>query len=90
MPNERGSARPGDLERAHPFSPGRFDEAEPQEARGAVGSRGRNAAPGTQASPAGPSRGRGQHHDATEWSGVNPLGPIDPSMPVMKPGDQAG
>jgi hypothetical protein len=90
MPNKRGTAHPGDLEQAHPFPPGRFAQAEPQEARGAVGSRGLNDAPGSQTSPAGPRRGRGQPRSAQEWTGVNPLEPIDPSMPHMKPGDQAG
>lgn len=89
MPNARGSD-PGELERAHPFPAGRFAEAEPQEARGAVGSRGRSRAPGSQADPAGPRRGRGQPRSADEWTGVNPLPPIDPSMAYLKPGDQGG
>lgn len=90
MPNTRGSVQPGDLEQAHPFPPGRFAEPEPQQARGAVGSRGLNSPPGTQAAPAGPRRGRAQPHSAEEWTGVDPLEPIDPSMPHLKPGDQAG
>lgn len=31
-----------------------------------------------------------ENHDAKEWGGVNPLGPIAPSMPVLKTGDQGG
>lgn len=89
MPNRRGTD-PGELERAHPFPPGRFAEAEPQEARGAPGSRGLNARAGSQRPPAGPRRGRDQPRSADEWTGVNPLPPIDPSMPYLKPGDQGG
>lgn len=88
MPNRRGTTvEPADLEQANPFAPGRFAQAESQDRRGAPGSRGRGTAvprrPGeaTQdSSSQGPS----------VWSGVNPLPPIDPSMPVLKPGDQSG
>lgn len=90
MPNKVGSAQPGDLERAHPFPPGRFAEAEPQSERGAPGSRGVNKSPGTQSSAAGPRRGRDQPRSAEEWTGINPQPPIDPSMPYLKPGDQGG
>lgn len=91
MPNKRGSARPGDLERAHPFPAGRFAEPEPQSARGDPGSRGiGDSARQPDGDPAGPRRGRDQRRSATEWTGVNPLEPIDPAMPHLKPGDQAG
>lgn len=91
MPNRVGSARPGDLEQAHPFPPGRFASAEPQEDRGAPGSRDVGKAAGKRSSqPAGPRRGRAQPRSASEWTGVNPKEPVDPSMPYLKPGDQAG
>lgn len=80
MPNRRGQDV-GELEQAHPWGPDRFAEAEPQDRRGPPGSRGL----GEQRRSEPPER-----HTADEWSGVNPLGPIDPSMPVMKPGDQGG
>jgi len=90
MPNRRGTTiQPGDLERANPFPPGRFAEAESQEQRGQPGSRDRG-----EAIPARPrSDGKKQsakHEGPAAWSGVNPLPPIDPSMPLLKPGDQAG
>lgn len=92
MPNKRGALTgPAELETAHPWPPGRFAEAEPQVQRGAPGSRGMgdpNAR--RQRGPSGPRRGRGQQHGAQEWSGVNPLEPIDPSMPRFKTGDQGG
>lgn len=89
MPNHVGAAKPGDLERAHPFPPGRFAETEPQSARGEVGSRDVGSAAGTVAA-AGPRRSGEQRHTADEYTGVNPLPPIDPSMPNLKPGDQGG
>lgn len=56
-----------------------FTESEPQEDRGAPGSRDVGQPPRKRkgASP----------RDA---SGVNPLPPIDPAMPYLKPGDQGG
>lgn len=90
MPNTRGMlTEPAELETAHPWPPGRFADAEPQERRGAPGSRGMPN-PRQSSGAAGPRRGRGQKHGAQEWSGVNPLEPIDPSMPRLKPGDQGG
>lgn len=87
MPNRRGTTiEPDDLEQARPFPGGRFDAPEAQETRGAPGSRGRGSVPTrsvggrTDSSALGPST----------WSGVNPLPPIDPSMPILKPGDQGG
>ena len=90
MPNRRGTIiEPGELERANPFPPGRFSQAESQEARGAPGSRDRGEAVPER------SRGQGRKDEASRkgpaaWSGVNPLPPIDPSMPMLKPGDQGG
>lgn len=89
MPNRRGTTfEPADLEQANPFPPGRFSQAEPQDSRGGPGSRGRG-----QAVPSRPGAGTGQdssRQGPSAWSGVNPLPPIDPSMPVLKPGDQGG
>lgn len=91
MPNRRGSVQLGALEEAHPWRVGRFAEAEPQERRGAPGSRDVGGSIAERSSqPAGPRRGREQGRSAAEWTGVNPLEPIDPSMPYAKPGDQAG
>lgn len=81
MPNRRGEIDPGtDVETAHPWEPGRFSGAEPQERRGAPGSRGVGE----------PARPRQEHDLEKEVTGVNPLPAIDPSMPFMKPGDQGG
>lgn len=85
MPNQRGRVMPGELEEAHPFRPGRFAEAEPQERRGKPGSRGMGAPPASGRAGRAPGR---EHHRADESSGVNPLNPIDPSMPNWKSGDQ--
>lgn len=80
MPNRRGTIDPStSIETANPWGPERFDEAEPQSARGAVGSRDLGE----------PIRPR-EHHTADEWAGVDPLPPIDADMPMMKPGDQGG
>lgn len=87
MPNRRGTViEPRDLEQANPFAAGRFADAEPQESRGEPGSRDRGAVP---------TRSHSDRPDTTTngpkyWTGVHPLPPIDPSMPVLKPGDQAG
>lgn len=64
-----------------------FREPEPQEERGAPGSRGIGNPP-EQEPPRGdqPAREMG----AASWTGVNPLDPIDPAMPALKPGDQGG
>lgn len=90
MPNHRGTTvEPADLEKANPFPPGRFAEAEAQETRGLPGSRGRG-------NPVPPRPRSGGEKESTDrygprsWSGVNPLPPIDPSMPALKPGDQGG
>lgn len=80
MPNHRGSD-PGSLEQAHPWEAGRFADPEPQEARGAPGSRDRGE----------PARSRpGEQTKASDWTGVNPKDPIAESMPGIKPGDQGG
>ena len=78
MPNHRDHV-PGQLETAWPWRAGRFAAAEEQDARGAPGSRdvGRLARPT-------------ERHTAVEYTGVNPLPPVDPSMPHLKPGDQGG
>lgn len=58
---------------------------EPQEARGAPGSRDKGDEPagGPADRPAGKS-------DPESDTGVNPLGTIDPEMPEMPTGDQGG
>ena len=90
MPNRRGTMiEPGDLEQAHPFPRGRFADAESQDDRGMPGSRDRGVAIPPR------DRSGGSKHSAkvegpAAWSGVNPLPPIDPAMPLLKPGDQAG
>lgn len=91
MPNRRGTTiEPADLEAARPWGPGRFAEAEPQERRGQPGSRGRGR-PAPEISRAGAGgRGSGERHGPHEWTGVNPLPPIEEAMPSIKPGDQAG
>lgn len=87
MPNRRGTTiEPDDLEQARPFAPGRFAEAESQEARGAPGSRGRGSVPTRNVGGQPDSSQRGP----SEWTGVNPLPPIDRAMPNLAPGDQAG
>jgi hypothetical protein len=87
MPNQRGTLiEPSELEQANPFPAGRFAEAESQEQRGAAGSRGRGSVP-TRAVTGRPDSST---QGPSSWSGVNPLPPIDPSMPVLKPGDQGG
>lgn len=80
MPNRRGTTiEPLDLEQARPWDAERFAGPEPQERRGAPGSRD----VGELARP------REQHH-TREWVGVNPLEPILDSMPRLKTGDQGG
>lgn len=79
MPNRRLIDPDTELETAHPFRPGRFDDAEPQEARGAPGSRDLGA-------PATPR----EHHTTDEFTGVNPPRLLSDSMPFVKPGDQGG
>lgn len=87
MPNRRGTTiGPDDLEQARPFARGRFADAEPQDARGAPSSRDRGSVPTRSVGGPPDSSQRGP----SEWSGINPLGPIDPAMPVLKPGDQGG
>lgn len=75
-----GAGNPEGLETAYPFRPDRFEEPEPQEARGAPGSRGMGNPP-----QAPSEKGR-----AADSTGVNPLDPILPEMPYLKPGDQGG
>lgn len=88
MPNRRGTIiEPADLEQAKPFRPGRFSDAESQEDRGDPGSRDVGEIPTRSHAGAAPDSSR---EGPTAWSGVNPLPPIDPSMPILKPGDQAG
>lgn len=89
MPNKRGVTFEN-IELANPWGPERFAEAEPQSHRGAPGSRGMNEPARRRERPAGPRGGRREQLSASEWSGVNPLPPIDPAMPVVKPGDQGG
>lgn len=91
MPNRRGSTiEPSDLETAKPWGPDRFADAEPQDARGAPGSRGRGA-PAPDISRAGGAKGgKGERHPPSDWTGVNPLPPISDAMPSMKPGGQGG
>jgi hypothetical protein len=80
MPNRRGTPiEPHDIETANPWSKDRWAQPEPQDRRGAPGSRGLND----------PVRRR-ETHSPEEWGGVNPLGPILPAMPQLKPGDQGG
>lgn len=87
MPNRRGTTiEPHELERANPFPPGRFTEPESQEQRGPVGSRDRGSVPTRNVGGRPDSSAQGP----AAWTGVNPLPPIDPAMPVLKPGDQAG
>ncbi len=87
MPNRRGTTiEPLELERANPFPPGRFVDAEPQERRGGAGSRDRGSVPTRSTAGRPDSSAQGP----AAWSGVNPLPPIDPAMPMLKPGDQGG
>lgn len=79
MPNRRPIDPDVEIETAHPWRPGRFAQAEPQDSRGAPGSRDVGA----------PARPR-ELHTTEEYAGVDPLPPIDSSMPFMKPGDQGG
>lgn len=53
-------------------------QAEPQEARGAIGSRDEGEGPG-----GGPVDRPTSSATPRHYSGVNPLGPIDPSMPKL-------
>lgn len=80
---------PSDLERANPFPAGRFSEAESQEQRGRPGSRGRGTAIPRQARASG-KKDSMDRKGPSSWSGVDPLPPIDPAMPLLKPGDQGG
>lgn len=87
MPNKRGTPiEPSELEQANPYPAGRFAEPEAQDTRGAPGSRGRGSVPTRAVTGRPDSSTRGP----STWSGVNPLPPIDPSMPVLAPGDQSG
>lgn len=63
-------------------------EDEPQEARGAPGSRGMGTAPDEDPPTGRPKTGHRDH--AGEATGVNPLDPIDEDAPYLKPGDQGG
>jgi hypothetical protein len=90
MPNRRGTIiEPGNLEQAHPFPRGRFAAAESQDDRGTPGSRDRGEAIPSRPRSSGPKHSAKAEGPAA-WSGVNPLPPIDPAMPLLKPGDQAG
>lgn len=88
MPNRRGTMiEPASLEVARPWGPDRFAQPEPQERRGAPGSRDRGK-PAPEISRAG--RGVAEEHPPKTWTGVNPLPPIDEAMPSLKPGAQGG
>ena len=89
MPNKRGETVEN-VERAHPWRAGRFAEAEPQERRGAPRSRNMGEPRRHEERPAGPRGGSRDRLSPSEWTGVDPLPPIDPSMPMFKPGDQGG
>jgi hypothetical protein len=90
MPNRRGTlVEPADLERANPFPPGRFSDAEPQDQRGEPGSRDRGVAVPSRPRSGG-RKDSAKRHGPASYTGVNPLGPIDPSMALLKPGDQGG
>lgn len=78
MPNHRGTVT-GQVETAWPWRADRFADAEPQDARGAVGSRDVGSLARTR-----------EVHTSDEWCGVDPQPPIDPAMPNLKPGDQGG
>ena len=87
MPNRRGTTiEPHELEQAHPFPAGRFAEAESQERRGPAGSRDRGSVPTRNVS----GRPDSSQEGPVGWTGVNPLPPIDPAMPLLAPGDQGG
>jgi len=69
-------ASPADLEKAHPHGEAKFSKPEPQEARGAPGSRestGETDRPREGSSP-------------EDWTGVGLLGPADEGMPTLQPG----
>lgn len=78
MPNRRGMVT-GQIETAWPWRAGHFADGEAQDARGAPGSRNVGSLARTR-----------EKHTTSEWSGVNPLPPIDPAMPNLAPGDQGG
>jgi hypothetical protein len=60
-------------------------QEEPQDERGAPGSRDEGGPPG-----AGPVDRPTATSDEKSHSGVNPQGPKDPDMPQMPAGDQGG
>jgi hypothetical protein len=78
---------PAEDEQAHPYGGDSFAEPEPQEERGAPGSRDKGPVPGT-----GPvDRPREPVHDAEEYTGVGQQDRVDKEkMPPMPPGDQGG
>ena len=69
-----------DLEEAHPYSGKKFLEPEPQEARGA---------PGSRESEGHTSRPR-EKATAADYTGVGRQEPIDEGMPHLVSGDQGG
>lgn len=71
---------PADLEGAHPYTGKKFLEPEPQEARGA---------PGSRESEGHTQRPR-EKATAADHTGVGRQEPIDDSMPFLPTGDQAG
>lgn len=80
MPNRRGlGLAPDDLETARPWTQERWSVAESAARRGDPGSRG-----------VGPLPRSRETHEPSEWCGVNPLPPLLPAMPRLKPGDQGG
>jgi hypothetical protein len=60
-------------------------QEEPQEARGAPGSRDEGGPPGS-----GPADRPAGGSDAESDTGVDPQGPVDPDAPVMPAGDGGG
>lgn len=71
---------PADLEGAHPYTGKKFLEPEPQEARGA---------PGSRESEGHTQRPR-EKATAADHTGVGRQEPIDDNMPFLPTGDQAG
>lgn len=71
---------PSDLEEAHPYSGKKFLEPEPQEARGA---------PGSRESEGHTNRPR-EKATSADYTGVGGQEPVDEGMPHLVSGDQGG
>ncbi len=71
---------PADLEEAHPYTGKKFLEPEPQEARGAPGSR----------ESQGETQRPREKATAAAHTGVGRQEPIDDNMPFLTSGDQGG